>query len=303
MPRTKNTQGALYMAASMAGFACSDALSKSVISVMNAGEIIFIRGLFTSIIVYLLARHMGALRSWKVILQPMIALRIACEAIAAGTYITALGMMPIANASAIQQAVPLAVTLGAALFLKEPIGWRRCAAIIVGFVGVLIIVRPDPQGFTTAALLSIACMFVTVARDLATRCINKDVPSLMVTVCTAVSISIFGALLTEPLGGWQPVSLTSFSHILLASVLVLIGYQATILAMRTGEISFVAPFRYVSLIWSALLGLLFFGEVPDVWTFIGAAIVIASGIYTFYRERKRQAAQPIAQESEPRVPA
>lgn len=303
MQLTKNTQGALLMAASMAGFSCSDALSKTIVASMNAGQIIFIRGIFTAFIVYLLARRMGALRSWKVILQPMIALRIACEAVAAATYITALGMMPIANASAIQQAVPLAVTLGAMVFLKEPVGWRRWAAILVGFIGVLIIIRPGPDGFTLAALLVTACMFATAARDLATRCIDKNVPSLMVTVCTAISISIFGALCIVPLGGWQPVSMTSLLQILLASVLVLIGYQAVILAMRMGEISFVAPFRYLSLIWSALLGLIVFGEIPDSWAIIGAAIVIASGIYTFYRENKRRAAERVAQEAEPRVPA
>lgn len=303
MQLTKNTQGALFMAASMAGFSCSDALSKTVVASMNAGQIIFIRGLFTAFFVYILARRMGALRSWKVALQPMIALRIACEAIAAATYITALGMMPIANASAIQQAVPLAVTLGAMVFLKEPVGWRRWAAILVGFIGVLIIIRPGPDGFTMAALLVTACMFATAARDLATRCISKDVPSLMVTVCTAVSISIFGALCIVPLGGWQPVSMAALLQILLASILVLIGYQAVILAMRMGEISFVAPFRYLSLIWSALLGLIVFGEMPDGWAIIGAAIVIASGIYTFYRENKRRAAERVALEAEPRIPA
>ena len=291
------------MAAAMAGFSCSDALSKTVIASMNAGQIIFIRGIFTTLFVYLLARKMGALRSWRVILQPMIALRIACEAIAAATYITALGMMPIANASAIQQAVPLAVTLGAMIFLKEPVGWRRWTAILVGFAGVLIIIRPGPDGFTLAALLVTACMFATAARDLATRCISSDIPSLMVTMCTAMSITIFGAFCIVPFGGWQPVSMVSLLQILLASVLVLIGYQSVIQAMRTGEISFVAPFRYLSLIWSSLLGLIAFGEMPDGWSMIGAAIVIASGIYTFYRENKRRAAERIAQETEVRVPA
>lgn len=303
MQLTKNTQGALLMAASMAGFSCSDALSKTVIASMNAGQIIFIRGLFTTFFVFLLAHRMGALRSWKVALQPMIALRIACEAIAAATYITALGMMPIANASAIQQAVPLAVTFGAMVFLKEPVGWRRWTAILVGFAGVLIIIRPGPDGFTLAALLVTACMFTTAARDLATRCIDKTVPSLMVTVCTAISISIFGALCIVPLGGWQPVGTASLVQIFLASILVLVGYQSIILAMRIGEISFIAPFRYLSLIWSALLGLIVFGEMPDGWSIVGAAIVIASGIYTFYRENKRRTAERIAQEAEARVPA
>ncbi|APO75045.1 DMT superfamily inner membrane transporter protein [Rhizobium etli 8C-3] len=301
MPRSRNTQGAIFMSLAMAGFSSSDALSKSVISYMNAGQIIFIRGVFTSILVYLIARHLGALRSWRIVLKPIIILRVVCEVLAAVSYITALGMMPIANASAILQSLPLVVTFGAALFFGEPVGWRRWSAILVGLLGVMIIIRPGPEGFTPAALLCVASVLVTAGRDLATRSIDPEIPSLMVTVVTAMSVAFFGALLMPALGGWQPVSLTSLSHLLLASVLVLIGYQSVILAMRTGEVSFVAPFRYTSLIFSALLGVFFFSEVPDFWTLCGAAVVIASGLYTFYREAKRRV-PPMAQESEPRSP-
>ncbi|MBW9056211.1 DMT family transporter [Rhizobium mesosinicum] len=301
MPRSRNTEGAIYMSMAMAGFSASDALSKSVIADMNAGEIMFLRGLFTSILVYLIAWKFGALRSWRVMLKPVIALRIACEIIAAVTYITALGMMPIANASAILQSLPLVVTFGAALFFKEPVGWRRWMAILVGLAGVMIIIRPGPEGFTAAALLCVASVASTAGRDLATRGISKDIPSLMITTVTAISVAIFGALMIPFLGGWQPVGTTSLTHLLLASVLVLVGYQSVILAMRTGEISFVAPFRYTSLIFSSLLGFFFFAEVPDFWTLVGAAIVIASGLYTFYREAKRHV-PPVAQESAPRSP-
>jgi drug/metabolite transporter (DMT)-like permease len=301
MPRSRNTQGAIYMSMAMAGFSSSDALSKSVIGAMNAGEIMFIRGLFTSILVYVIARHMGALRSWRIILQPIIVLRVICEMLAAVTYITALGMMPIANASAILQSLPLIVTFGAALFFREPVGWRRWSAILVGLIGVMIIIRPGPEGFTPAALLCVASVLTTAGRDLATRSIDKDIPSLMVTVITAMTVAFFGALLVTPLGGWQPVSWTSISHLLMASVLVLVGYQSVITAMRTGDVSFIAPFRYTSLVFSGLLGFIFFAEVPDMWTLVGAAVVIASGLYTFYREAKRHVA-PVAQASEPRSP-
>jgi drug/metabolite transporter (DMT)-like permease len=301
MQRSRNTQGAIYMSSAMAGFSCSDALSKSVITYMNAGQIMCLRGLFTTFFVYVIARYMGALRPWRIMLKPIIVVRIICEILAAVSYITALGMMPIANASAILQSLPLIVTLGAALLFREPVGWRRWSAILVGLIGVMIIIRPGPEGFTVAALLCVASVLTTAGRDLATRTISPEIPSLMVTVVTAISISIFGALLIPPLGGWQPVSATSLLHILLASVLVLIGYQSVILAMRTGEISFVAPFRYTSLIFSGLLGFVFFSELPDFWTLIGAAIVIASGLYTFYREAKRHVA-PVAQESAPRSP-
>jgi drug/metabolite transporter (DMT)-like permease len=301
MPRSRNTQGAIYMSMAMAGFSSSDALSKSVIGAMNAGEIMFIRGLFTSILVYVIARHMGALRSWRIILQPIIVLRVICEMLAAVTYITALGMMPIANASAILQSLPLIVTFGAALFFREPVGWRRWSAILVGLIGVMIIIRPGPEGFTPAALLCVASVLTTAGRDLATRSIDKDIPSLMVTVITAMTVAFFGALLVTPLGGWQPVSWTSILHLLMASVLVLVGYQSVITAMRTGDVSFIAPFRYTSLVFSGLLGFIFFAEVPDMWTLVGAAVVIASGLYTFYREAKRHVA-PVAQASEPRSP-
>ncbi len=289
------------MTAAMAGFSASDALSKSVISEMNAGQIMCLRGLFTSVLVFVVARQMGALRSWRIVLEPMVALRVGCEILAAVTYITVLGMMPIANASAILQSLPLVVTVGAVLFFGEPVGWRRLMAILAGLAGVMIIVRPGADGFNVAALICIVSVLVTAGRDLATRGIDPRIPSLMITVITAVSVTVFGALLTPLLGGWRPVSATSLTHIALAAVLVLIGYQSVIVAMRTGEISFVAPLRYTSLIFSALLGWLFFAEIPDAWTVIGAAIIIASGLYTFYREAKQRGA-PVAQESEPRVP-
>ncbi|CAN7316434.1 DMT family transporter [Rhizobium sp. LjRoot258] len=301
MPRSRNAQGAIYMSSAMAGFSCSDALSKSVIAYMNAGQIMCLRGLFTSIFVYVIARYMGALRSWRMVLEPMVIVRVICEILAAVTYITALGMMPIANASAILQSLPLVVTFGAALFFSEPVGWRRWSAILVGLFGVLIIIRPGPDGFTAAALLCVGSVLTTAGRDLATRGIGPEIPSLMITVVTAVSVTIVGALLTPLLGGWQSVSLASLSHLLLAAILVLIGYQSVIMAMRTGEISFVAPFRYTSLIFSTLLGFVFFAELPDLWTLTGAAVVIASGLYTFYREAKRHV-PPVAQESEPRTP-
>jgi drug/metabolite transporter (DMT)-like permease len=124
----------------------------------------------------------------------------------------------------------------------------------------------------------------------------------MVTVCTAIGVSLVGGALIIPLGGWRAVSPNSMLHLALASVMVLAGYQTAILAMRTGDIAFVAPMRYLSLIFAALLGFVFFAETPDRWTIVGAAIVIASGLYTFYRESRRRNAQKNAQRSDPRVP-
>lgn len=288
MPISKNSSGALFMTLSMAGFSCNDALIKTLTPVMNVGQIMLVRGALTTLMVYVIARHLGALRHWKVVCKPMVVARIIFEIIGGITFLTALRSLPLANASSILQALPLAVTLGAALFLGEPVGWRRWSAIGVGFVGVLIIIRPGPEGFTSAAFYIVICMFCSAARDLVTRKIPEDVPSLMVTVVTAGSIAIAGAVIMVPMGGWQPMTWPAFATLVLASALVLVGYQFIILAMRTGEISFVAPFRYTSLLWSIALGALIFGDLPDTWIITGSTIVIASGLYSFYRESKRR---------------
>ncbi len=296
MALTDNTRGALLMALAMASFTINDAFTKSVTPYINTGQILFVRGVMTCVLVYVIARHMGALRPLKTMLRPIILLRCLCEVAASILYLKALSLMEFANVAAIMQSLPLAVTLGAALFLKEPVGWRRWTAILVGFLGVLVILRPGPEGFTSGALLVVAAMFVTAGRDLLTRRMYTDVPSMAVTMTTTVVNTLFGAALIMPFGGWQPMNAYVWSHLIAAAFLVVIGYQAVITAMRSGDISFVAPFRYTSMIWAFSIGLFFFGEHLDVWTLSGTAIIVASGLYTFYRESRRHRA-PIAKQA------
>ncbi|SIQ13958.1 Permease of the drug/metabolite transporter (DMT) superfamily [Rhizobium sp. RU20A] len=300
-PLSANVKGVIFMALAMAGFSMNDALVKSVTGEMGTAQIMFLRGLMTSVLVIALAWQFGALRPGRIALTPVLALRIFAEVGASLTYISALGQIPLANAAAILQALPLAVTLGAALFLGEPVGWRRWMAIVVGFIGVLIVLRPGPEGFTPAALSVVACVVFAAIRDLCTRRIAREVPSLFITVLTSVVITLVGAALIGPTGGWRPVGPESLAHLAGASFLLLIGYQCIVLAMRNGEISFVAPFRYTSLIWSIGLGLIFFAEVPDVWMVTGILVIVGSGLYTFYRENRRRVAA-IAQTSEPGTP-
>lgn len=289
MQSSANLRGAIFMCLAMAGFTVNDALVKSVTGVMNPRQIILVRGVMTSVLVLLLARHFGAFRSLRLLLDPIVALRIVAEVVAAITYISALGEMPLANASAILQALPLAVTSGAALFLGEPVGWRRWLAILVGFVGVLIVLRPGPDGFSAASIAVAASVVAAAVRDLCTRRISPDVPSLFISATTAVIITLTGAVLVVPLGGWQPMSATSLLHLAAASLVLLVGYQCIVLAMRFGEIAIVAPLRYTSLIWSIGIGILFFSERPDIWTMTGVGIIIVSGLYALARENKRRA--------------
>ncbi|AFL52682.1 drug/metabolite transporter (DMT)-like permease [Sinorhizobium fredii] len=296
MHSSANIRGIVFMTLAMAGFSCNDALVKSVTGAMNTGQIMFIRGLMTTLMILVIAYRFGALRPVRTVFRPVIMLRIAMEALASLTYISALGQIPLANASAIMQALPLAVTLGAALFLGEPVGWRRWTAIVIGFLGVLIVLRPGPEGFTPAALTVVACVFFTATRDLCTRRIGSDVPSLFITVTTALVTTLVGGALIVPFGGWQPVSVTSFTNLAGASVLLMLGYQTIVLAMRDGDISVVAPFRYTGLLWAITIGIIFFSEAPDRWMLTGVAIIVGSGLYTFYRESLR-GRQPVAQRS------
>ena len=195
------------MAISMAGFTFNDALTKSVTADLTVAQIMFVRVAFTASLVDIVARRMGALDHVRNILQPMILLRILLETIAAIAFLAALGQVPLANASAILQSMPLAVTLGAALFFQEPVGWRRWTAIGVGFLGVLVIIQPGPEGFTPASLYVVLCVFTAAARDLVTRRIDPKVSSLTVTLFTAASISFAGLLLIPAFGGIREAGL------------------------------------------------------------------------------------------------
>lgn len=276
------------MACAMAGFTINDALAKSVTQLASVGQIMFIRGALATVLIYLLARRAHAVISFSLLRNPWIMTRVLCEILGSITYLMALSLIPLANAAAILQSLPLAVTLGAALFLREPVGWRRWLAILVGFIGVMLIIRPGAEGFTLAALYVLGSVFFAATRDLVTTRISKAVPTIVVTLLTAAGNTFGGAVLIPLQGGWQPISVSTFAILLAAAVMLLIGYQCIIQALRTGEISFIAPFRYSSMLWAIGLGIVVFQNWPEPTILIGMAIVVLSGLYTFHRERRRK---------------
>ena len=288
MPLSENARGALFISLAMAAFTCNDAIVKTLTSELSIPQIMAIRGFMTLVLVGLVARRMGGLGSVRIMLHPLVMLRGAFEIGATLTFMSALASMEFANVASILQSLPLAVTLGAALFFGEPVGWRRWTAIAVGLVGVLLILKPGPDGFASASLFVLAAVFFTAARDLTTRRMSAEIPTLTVTFFTTCANTVVGALLIAPMGGWHPVSTMNLALLAVIAVVVFVGYQAVIKSMRTGEISFVAPFRYTSLVWALLVGILVFGEEPDAFMLLGAAIVIGSGLYSFYRESKRR---------------
>jgi drug/metabolite transporter (DMT)-like permease len=280
------------MAVAMAGFTMNDTITKAVSSEMNFGQVMLVRGLFAIALVAALAWHQRAVRPLRTLMMKPVALRVAGEVGGTVSFLAAIVHLPLANTAAIFQALPLAITLGAALLFGEPVGWRRWLAIMAGFVGVLIIVRPGVEGFNQFSLLALVSVIFCAVRDLATRRIPAPIPSLFITLLTTVTVTTTGAVILTPLGGWTPPSGRALGLLALAAVLLLIGYQCVIMALRSGDISAVAPFRYSALLWAMLLGYLVFGDVPDAMMITGASIIVLSGLYAFYRERKR--ARPVA---------
>lgn len=299
MALSPNLRGSLFMAIAMAGFTFNDAITKVVVETMNTGQVMMVRGLFATAMIGLLAWSQGALKFPRHAAHPMVALRVCAELMATVFFLAALAHMPLANVSAVLQALPLAVTMGAALFLGEAVGWRRWLAIVAGFTGVMIIVRPGLEGFNAYSLMALGCVMFCAVRDLATKRIPSEVPSLLVSTATSAAVTIAGGILIAPFGGWTPMSTGSVGLLAAAAVLLIIGYQFIIMAMRVGDISFVAPFRYTALVWAILLGFLVFGDVPDAAMIVGASIVVGSGLYALYRERGAGRRKPAAESTGP----
>jgi len=298
MPVSPNQRGAIFMTLAMFGFTFNDTLVKYLTAEMSIGQIMVIRGLIASVLIFLLARHRGALRPLKTVFNRWIGLRLFGEIGGTLTFLTGLSQIPIANATAILQALPLAVTMGAAVFLKEPVGWRRWSAILVGFVGVILIVRPGAEGFSPYSLLIVGTVLFAATRDIATRKIDHRVPTLFISTITSPLVALSGFLLTPPFSqSWTSVNLTQLGILAVAASFLLIAYHFMILTMREGDISFIAPFRYTGFLFAVLLGYLMFGDVPDIYIISGGLIIICTGLYTLYRESRRKDAREVAAEA------
>jgi drug/metabolite transporter (DMT)-like permease len=292
VPLSPNMRGSLLMAVAMAGFSVTDAISKFLTAEMNFGQVMLVRGVLASGLIAALVVHQRAWRPLRVLLVAPVALRIVGEIGGTVLFLAAISHLPLASVSAIIQSQPLAITLAAVVLFKEPVGWRRWLAIAAGFIGVLIVVRPGVQGFNQFAVLALISVAFYALRDLATKQIPSEIPSLFVTLLTSIVVTAVGAAVMLQLGGWSPPSGRSTALLLLAALLLPVGYQGIILALRAGDISAVAPFRYTQLLWAMLFGYLVFGDAPDSAMVIGASVIVLSGMYAFHRERVRN--RPIA---------
>lgn len=283
--QSENHRGAILMSISMAAFVFNDTLVKTVSGEVGLYQAIFVRGLIVTLLI-------GVLAQYKAVLWPRLssadwrklALRAVAEVGSTLCFLTALFHMPLANATAILQSMPLALTLAAAVFLGVPVGWRRYSAIAVGFLGVLLIVQPTGEGFNQYSLWAVAAVGFLVLRDLSTRQMSSAVPSLFVAFSAALAVMLVGGVVSifKP---WAPLSTGNSVALASSACFIFFGYTCAVMAMRVGDIAYVSFFRYTILLWAIALGYFVFGDIPDQVSFIGIAVVTASGLYTFYRER------------------
>ena len=283
---TVNTRGALLMMASMLTFTLNDVCIKATNGALPFFQLLFMRGILTT---FLIALALCWLGHWRLpvpqVDRKLITLRSLSEIMATMFFLTALFNMPLANVIALLQLLPLTMTLVGAVLLREAVGWRQMVAILAGFCSMLLIVRPGSSGFnvyTIYALLAVVCV---TFRDLSTRRMSAQVPSLMITFASSAGLTVVAAAIS--LGEtWVCPDSTQTSLIILSALFIFAGYCTSVMVMRVGDLAAVTPFRYTSLLWALLLGWLVFGEWPTPLIFLGATIIATTGCYTLYQEAK-----------------
>ncbi|NOE32616.1 MULTISPECIES: DMT family transporter [unclassified Ruegeria] len=282
-----NVNGILLLIGSMAAFALEDMFIKVLSVSVPTGQIMVFLGVVCTLVFAALSvasrKRVFDPMAWK--LLPLA--RAATEGIGAVTFVTALSLIDLSTVAAVFQVLPLAVTMGAAMFLGEHVGWRRWSAIGVGFVGVLMIIRPGFQGFQPESLFVILSVLAIAARDLITRKLDARVASTVVAMQAFIAVALAGGLLMAISGAsFVPLQDGQSLPYLGAVGSGVIGYYGIVTAMRVGEASALMPFRYTRLVFSIVAGMLVFGERPDALTLAGATLIIGSGLYTFVRERR-----------------
>ncbi|MGJ8546706.1 MAG: DMT family transporter [Sulfitobacter sp.] len=284
-----NIRGAVLMVLAMLGFAIEDMFIKLIGNRLPVGQILLVLGTGGAVIFGAAAVARGD-RLWSPqFLSLPVILRGLGEVIGTMAFVSAIVLTPISSASAILQATPLVVTLGAALFLGETVGWRRWSAIGVGFVGVLMIIQPGTDSFSPLSLLALLGVFGLALRDLATRKTPASVTSMQLSFLGfAVMIPASPLMMFATSSAYIMPAAQDWGLLALALSIGVFAYYGIVAAMRVGEVSFVTPFRYTRLVYALVIGVTVFGETPDAMMLLGAAVIVASGVYTVLRERKQR---------------
>ena len=280
------------MCLAMAGFAVEDALLKIAAGSLPVGQVLMTFGVFGVTAFSVWAMGSGEPPVSRAMLRPAMILRSLSEIVGRLFFMLAIALTPLSTASAILQATPLVVMVGAALLFGERIGPRRWLAVGFGFGGVLLILRPGTDGFGPLSLLAIMAMLGFAGRDLATRAAPVSLSFRQLGV-VGFSMLIVAGLIVLPFGG--PLTApdgATWAGLLAAAAAGVCAYTFLTVAMRTGQVGAVTPFRYTRLIFAMVAGSAIFGETPDGWTIIGSAVIILAGIAALRLSRQAATAQP-----------
>ncbi len=271
----------------MAGYVTNDALIKLAAEDLPLFESIFLRGVWVCVVLSLMNWRRGTLGQLATHFSAPIAVRLACETLGTIFYLTALTRLPLAELTAVLQIVPIVVVFAAARLLREPVSTQRVAAVALGFFGVMLVVKPGSASFSPWFLLGFLTVVLIVIRELATRQIKDSAPTQVVALLTGLSITVMGLVLSV-VEGWERPGLASAAILLGAGTFLTIGYISSVATVRIGDLSFSAPFRYSIIIFSIILQIVVFGDVPDGLTFVGSAIVAAAGLWAFWSDQPRR---------------
>lgn len=295
--RLANRRGILAMSLSMACFIANDAMVKLVSQSLPGAQLIFIRGVFATVLLIGVTTAMGAWRTapgepapWQHLSQRSVLLRAFFDATASMTYLFALFHLQLGIATAINMATPLVITVMAIVLLGERVSMARWLAIAVGFTGVLLVVQPSPAGVNGWALVCLAGTLLHASRDFTTRLIPRSVPSILITLSTAVAVSLLSGV-ASIFEGWKPADARQIGLLATASVFLSAGYYLLTAAMRGGEMSVIAPFRYTGLLFALTLGWLLWGDIPNALAWAGIGLLVAAGLYMLHSERQRAHAE------------
>ena len=285
---SENFRGALIMMLCMSAFVLNDAFVRLAGDSLPLAQILFIRGIITTIVLLTFAIYGGVFSStvskkdkWRIFFRSL------AEALTSYFFLTAVMNMPFANVTSILQILPMTVTLAAAFVFKEKVGVIRITLILIGFLGVVLIIDPSADGFNLYAIYALIAVFLITIRDLITRKISSSVPTLLPTLSASIGVLLFSVFLSINTP-FQPLNIQNSLFILLAAFFIIFGYYTAVLVMRSGEISFISPFRYSAILFALILGLIFFDEKPDKTAFLGIVIIMLAGIFLMSRNSSVQ---------------
>lgn len=284
---TDNLRGSLLMVLAMLAFAFEDAFVKLAAQHLPLGEVLALMGLIGMALFCALALQSGVTPLPRSLLTRTMALRSVSEIIGRVFYGLALALTPISQASAILQATPLVVVLGAAVLFGEKVGVMRWLLIFAGFAGVMIIIRPGLDGFSALSLLAVLGLLGFAGRDLATRAAPLTLTNAQLGAAGFLMLALSGVILTAIDGRLTAVSPLAFAQVAAAACFGVAAYSALTQAMRTGEVGVVTPFRYSRLLFALAIGITMFGERPDALTLLGSAVIVACGIVILSQSRRR----------------